>query len=51
MDDETLLERIGMTENEAEVRAVKYESDAWDFFNLGKPQHGKPSMADDDVEP
>ena len=51
MDDKALLERIGMTEDEAEVRAAEYESGTWDASALGKPRRGRPSIADEEVRP
>lgn len=51
MSDKELLAQIGMTEEEAEVRAQDYERDSWDAAKLGKPRRGRPSIANEEVRP
>lgn len=51
MGDEELLEKMGLTAREADVRAAEYESDAWDASALGRPRRGRPSIADEEVRP
>ena len=51
MGDEELLEKVGLTAREADVRAAEYESDAWDASALGRPRRGRPSIADEEVRP
>ena len=46
MNDKGLLEKIGMTEAEANARGVTYENDEWDESAFGNPLCGKPSAAD-----
>lgn len=46
MNDKELLEKIGMTEAEADARGVTYENDEWDESAFEEPQCGKPSTAD-----
>lgn len=46
MNDKELLEKIGMTEAEADARCTIYENDEWDESAFEKPQCGKPSAAD-----
>lgn len=41
-----LLEKIGMTEAEADARGAAYENDEWDESAFEKPQRGKPSADD-----
>lgn len=48
MNDKELLEKIGLTEAEADVRGAIYENDEWDESSLEKPQCGKPSAADNE---
>lgn len=42
---------LDMTEEELDVRAEEYESDAWDASRLGKVVMGRPSIADEEVRP
>lgn len=51
MDDRELLQRIGMTEEEADARAEEYERDTWSTASLGRPRRGRPSLADEEVKP
>ena len=52
MGDKELLASIGMTENEANARAVAYETDTWDEKTLGKPRRGRPPLStDEEVRP
>ena len=46
MSDKELLEKIGMTEAEADAQGDAYEGDEWDGSAFEKPQCGKPSAAD-----
>lgn len=46
MNDKEILEKIGMTEAEADARGAAYENDEWDESAFEKPRCGKPSAAD-----
>lgn len=46
MNDKDLLEKIAMTEAEADARGAAYEGDEWDESAFEKPMCGKPSTAD-----
>lgn len=51
MNDKELLEKIGMTEAEADARGAAYENDEWDESAFKKPRRGRPSIADEEVRP
>lgn len=46
MNDKELLEKIGMTEAEADAQGAAYENDDWDESAFEKPRCGKPSTDD-----
>lgn len=46
MNDKELLEKIEMTEAEADARGITYENDEWDESAFEEPRYGKPSAAD-----
>ncbi len=49
MNDKDLLEKIGMTEAEADARGTTYENDEWDESAFEKPQCGKPDDHSSDI--
>lgn len=42
MSDKELLEKIGLTEAEADARGAAYENDEWDESAFEEPRYGKP---------
>ena len=49
MSDKELLEKIGMTEAEADARGITYENDEWDESAFGKPRREKPGDRSSDI--
>lgn len=49
MSDKELLEKIGMTEAEADAQGDAYEGDEWDESAFEKPQCGKPDDHSSDI--
>lgn len=47
--DKELLEKIGMTEAEANARGAAYENDEWDESAFEKPRCGKPDDRSSDI--
>lgn len=49
MNDRELLEKVAMTEADADARSAAYENDEWDESTFEKPRCGKPSDRSSDI--